>query len=249
MLLADDDPMNRQLTSRLLESRGWSVAVVDDGEAALAALTAERFDLVLLDVEMPRLDGPEVARHARAREAAAGAHRTPLVALTAHRADAERRRCLAAGMDDCLSKPLVPAELERLLAGGTASAPAEPSAATAGGVDWEHALAAAGGDRELLGRLTASARGEVERRLAELAEALETTRDAEARRAAHSLRGALRIFGAGEPRALAAEIERLSADGRLAAAGERLPELRQRLAPVLEQLDAGPPTGGEAEED
>lgn len=241
--------MNRQLTSRLLESRGWEVAVVGDGEAALAALAAQRFDLVLLDVEMPRLDGPEVARRVRAREAAAGSEHTPLVALTAHRAAAERRRCLDAGMDDCLSKPLVPAELERLLAGEPVRRPEKPAALSSGGVDWDQALAAVNGDRELLARLAASARGEVERLVAALAEALREVRDADARREAHSLRGALRIFGAGEPRALAAEIERLAAAGRLADAGERLPALRAGLAPVLEQLDCGPPTSSKAEED
>lgn len=114
VLLAEDNPVNALLARALLTHEGCEVERVADGEEAVAALTAEaggRFDLVLMDMRMPKLDGPAAARAVRARGVA-----TPIVALTANAFEEDRRACLEAGMDDFLSKPLDPALLRAALA-------------------------------------------------------------------------------------------------------------------------------------
>jgi two-component system sensor histidine kinase/response regulator len=112
VLVAEDDPINQQVITLMLEGWGTTVRVAPSGREALAALDRERFDLVLMDVQMPDGDGFETTRTIRARDAGRPI-RVAIVALTASRE--ERARCLAAGMDDYLTKPVVPAELADVL--------------------------------------------------------------------------------------------------------------------------------------
>ena len=105
VLLAEDNVVNQALAKRLLEKRGHTVIVVSDGSEALDALERESVDLVLMDVQMPVLDGFGATAAIRAREAGTGA-RIPIIALTAHAMKGDRERCLAAGMDEYASKPL-----------------------------------------------------------------------------------------------------------------------------------------------
>ncbi len=105
ILLAEDNTVNRKLAVRLLEKYGFSVIAVPDGLAALSALQAEAFDLVLMDVQMPRMGGFEATQAIRERERASGGH-IPIIALTAHAMKGDDERCLAAGMDDYITKPL-----------------------------------------------------------------------------------------------------------------------------------------------
>lgn len=104
ILVADDNPVNRQIAAELLEKLGCAVDVAEDGLEVLAMHAATRYDLVLMDCEMPRMDGYHATRRIRMTEQ--GANRTPIVALTVASSDAEREKCLAAGMDDFLSKPI-----------------------------------------------------------------------------------------------------------------------------------------------
>ena len=105
VLVAEDNDMNRQLASILLTRMGWRVGLAGDGQQALAALAAGPYDLVLMDCMMPVMDGYEACRRLRRLEAASGAPRTTVVALTASAIEGDRQRCLDAGMDDYLSKP------------------------------------------------------------------------------------------------------------------------------------------------
>jgi len=108
VLVAEDNPINQQVITLMLEGWGARVTVAPSGRDALAALDRGRFDLILMDVQMPDGDGFETTAVIRAREAGRGTH-VPIVALTAQRED--RSRCLESGMDDYLAKPVVPAEL------------------------------------------------------------------------------------------------------------------------------------------
>jgi two-component system, sensor histidine kinase and response regulator len=110
ILLAEDNVVNQQLAVRILEKRGHTVEVVDDGCKVLDALERAQFDLVLMDIQMPELDGLQTTAAIRAHEDSSGA-RIPIVALTAHAMSGDRERCLAAGMDGYLSKPLRAHEL------------------------------------------------------------------------------------------------------------------------------------------
>jgi CheY-like chemotaxis protein len=110
ILLAEDNVVNQVLASRLLEKHGHSVVVVNNGRSALEALDKEKFDLVLMDVSMPEMDGLETVAAIRAREEATGFH-LPIIAMTAHAMKGDRERCLEAGMDAYISKPIQPREL------------------------------------------------------------------------------------------------------------------------------------------
>jgi CheY-like chemotaxis protein len=114
VLLAEDNRVNQRLASRLLEKRGHRVVVVGNGREALAALQEKQYDLVLMDVQMPEMDGLEATAAIREQEKRTGAHQQ-VIAMTAHAMKGDRERCLAAGMDDYLTKPIRPQELDEVL--------------------------------------------------------------------------------------------------------------------------------------
>jgi PAS domain S-box-containing protein len=115
VLVAEDNPVNQRLIVRLLEKRGHRVVLADNGCQALAALEKERFDLVLMDLQMPEMDGFEATNAIRMKEKSSGAHQT-IFALTAHAMKGDPEKCLAQGMDGYLSKPIRPQELDEVLA-------------------------------------------------------------------------------------------------------------------------------------
>jgi two-component system, sensor histidine kinase and response regulator len=110
VLLAEDNAINQKLASRLIEKRGHTVVVAENGHQALAELAKQEFDLVVMDVSMPEMDGFEAAAAIRAGEKATGGH-LPIIALTAHAMKGDREKCLAAGMDGYISKPIDAKEL------------------------------------------------------------------------------------------------------------------------------------------
>jgi CheY-like chemotaxis protein/HPt (histidine-containing phosphotransfer) domain-containing protein len=112
ILLAEDNPINQQVARELLQIEGFSVTVVDDGQQALNILKTQSFDLILMDVQMPHLDGYEATKIIRQT------YKTkplPIIAMTAHALQLDREKCLAAGMDDYISKPINPELLSQLL--------------------------------------------------------------------------------------------------------------------------------------
>jgi two-component system sensor kinase len=115
LLVADDSPVNQEVAAGLLELYGHSVVTVSDGREAVTAWQKEHFDAIFMDLEMPNMDGLEATQCIRQQEAATGRH-TPIIALTAHALKGVHERCLAAGMDHCITKPLQPDELMPLVA-------------------------------------------------------------------------------------------------------------------------------------
>jgi CheY-like chemotaxis protein len=105
ILLAEDNLVNQKVACKLLERRGHTVTVVNNGAEALTALEKRSFDLILMDVQMPEMDGLEATRQIRAREGSMGGH-VPILAMTAHAMKGDKERCLAAGMDGYISKPV-----------------------------------------------------------------------------------------------------------------------------------------------
>jgi two-component system, sensor histidine kinase and response regulator len=110
ILLADDNAVNQTLAVRVLEKRGYSVKVAGDGRAAVDAFEREQFDVVLMDIQMPGMDGFEATAAIRKREQLTGEH-VPIIAMTAHALKGDQERCLSAGMDDYVSKPIRTSEL------------------------------------------------------------------------------------------------------------------------------------------
>jgi CheY-like chemotaxis protein len=117
VLIVDDNPVNQIVAGRAVRSLGYSVEIVAGGQAALDALLRAHFDVMLLDCQMPEMDGYATAAEVRRREDSATLqlHRTPIVAMTANAIEGELERCLAAGMDDYVAKPFRMAKLESTL--------------------------------------------------------------------------------------------------------------------------------------
>jgi HPt (histidine-containing phosphotransfer) domain-containing protein len=197
------------------------------------------FDAILMDVQMPELGGLEATQLIRAAERGTGRH-VPILALTAHAMKGDREKCLAAGMDAYLSKPIQAQELLQALASVSRSADQAPQApAPSGGdqtVDWAQALAGTGGDAELLEELVRLFLGECPGWLTQIRDALARQDAAQLRRAAHTLKGTLATLGARPASAVAQRLEAMGRTGEMAGAAETLAELEgllDRLRPTL----------------
>jgi CheY-like chemotaxis protein/HPt (histidine-containing phosphotransfer) domain-containing protein len=252
ILLAEDNVVNQKLALRILEKRGHRVEVAANGREALAALEREAFDLVLMDVQMPELDGLETTAVLREREqervavggdeAGAAAH-LPIIALTAHTMHGDRERCLEAGMDGYVSKPIQPAELfaeiERLL---PASEPAEEQSAppaTVGPVlDRDELSSRLDGDGELFRELVALFRESAPPLLAQMRAAASQGDGAALRQAAHTLKGSVGNFAARRAVSIAQQLEDMGENGDMSGAGNALAALDAELARVQSALDA-----------
>ncbi|WP_439631769.1 response regulator [Gemmata sp.] len=240
VLLVEDNPINQRVAVRMLEGFGHSVAVAGHGGEAVAAVGREPFDVVLMDVQMPVMDGFEATRLIRAGEAAAE-RRTPIVAMTAHAMTGDRDRCLAAGMDDYLSKPVHRDDLAAVLARYSAAAPAARAApavrpATGTVFDRAAALALLGGDEALFADLAALFRAEGPRLLGELRGALLAGDAAGVRRNAHSLKGSSGYLGGAGVGTAAFRLEVLGEAGNLAAAPDAFRALEMELDRLLVAL-------------
>jgi signal transduction histidine kinase/CheY-like chemotaxis protein len=241
VLLAEDNLVNQKLAVRLLEGRGHTVVLAESGKAAVAAWEKLGPDLVLMDVQMPEMDGFEATARIRRAEGEGG-RRTPIIALTAHAMKGDRERCLEAGMDGYVTKPLRAAELFEAISRVVPPGPAPGPAPTAGGslpagaIDWADALKRAGGDPELLRELVRLFLKEHPRWLAVLREALAAGSAAALRDAAHSLKGALGTLAAQAAFDAALRVEALGRQGNLRGAEETCALLEQeleRLRPAL----------------
>jgi hypothetical protein len=245
VLLAEDNVINQRLTVRLLEKQGHTAVVATTGREALEVLREQAFDVVLMDVQMPDLGGLEAAAALRAAERGTGRH-LPVVALTAHAMKGDRERCLAAGMDDYLAKPIKPQELGDVLARHfPPDAPPPPEGeAEAEVLDEAAFLAGVGADREFLPELVDLFLAQTPRLLQQARDAIDGRDAALLRRAAHTLKGSLSVFCA-HPAVAAAERLELSAhaeawdgvEGDYAALRLEL----SRLAAALPRLAAPSP--------
>ncbi|HEY6853401.1 MAG TPA: response regulator, partial [Gemmatimonadales bacterium] len=236
VLLAEDNPVNQEVAATMLRKRGHSVDIVGDGQAAVDAVARNDYDLVLMDVQMPVLDGFAATAAIRALPKWRG---LPIYALTAHALAGERDKCIAAGMTGYLSKPFKAHELFALVEGGESRAEAAPDAAPpAAAVDLEgfrRELREAGAEDAVAVVLTtfvASAPAQLEA----LAVAVAAGDPGAAARAAHTFKAGA---GAIRARALAELLRQAEESGRAGDADalrERLPTIRESLREVLETI-------------
>lgn len=242
VLLAEDNLVNQKLASRLLEKRNHSVTVVMNGKEALAALESDEFDLLLMDMQMPEMDGFEATTILRERERSTGRHQQ-IIAMTALALNGDRERCIAAGMDGYLSKPIRPQELDEVLDSLVAPTEALPAEKTIplnfnAAVDVAELLDRIDHDRSLLRELVDLFRREYPHNLQAAQRAIDSL-DAEGlRRAGHTLKGALSNLSASGASDLAAELESLGTAGRLTGAQELLDRLAPELKRVMRDLEA-----------
>jgi CheY-like chemotaxis protein len=252
ILLAEDNPVNQKLAVALLRKQGHTVQVAGNGREALRALgldggpaPAEPFDVVLMDVQMPEMDGFQATALIRERERDTGRH-LPVIAMTAYAMKGDRERCLAAGMDGYVAKPVQPAELVRALSGlrtGTAVSGAVLAAGPADElIDRAAALERVGGDKQLLAELAKLFRREWPGWLTEIRAAVAAGDAARLRLFAHTLRGSAANFGARAACAAAQRLETLAQTGNLTGADEATTVLAaalERLQPALAALADG----------
>jgi len=241
VLVAEDNPVNQKLTVRILKKRGLTVETVRDGEAAVAWAGKKNFDLVLMDVQLPGMSGWEAAAAIRKAEKKT-ADRVPIIALSASTLPADRRKCIEAGMDDYIHKPIRPAELFRAIGTLRPRMPANRpesarSLAARPVLDEKALMAQVGGDMNLLRQLIAIFLDDSPAALARIQKAIDG-RDAGAlMKTTHAFRGSVSIFAApaavraaGKLEALAREHDMAGAEGAFAMLKKEIADLRKTLA-------------------
>jgi signal transduction histidine kinase/DNA-binding response OmpR family regulator/HPt (histidine-containing phosphotransfer) domain-containing protein len=258
ILLAEDNLVNQKVALKLLEKLNYRVEVVADGLAAVAAWQTGKFDLIIMDCQMPQMDGYEATREIRRLEE--GKRHIPIVALTAHAMKGDEEKCRAAGMDAYLSKPIDRAKLENCLehllpsTGSTGlmpaikeapvvveSAPQPASVHLHHPVDWEALLDSIDGDRQFARDLADAFIGTGDRELAAIAAALGTGDAAALRESAHALKGASGNLRASAAASAAAQLEsaaRLGKSAQIPALAETLTaEIRRMTAYLRSKVD------------
>ncbi len=214
ILLVEDMPMNQKLVKTLLEKEGWEVQVAANGAEALEALEEGEFDVVFMDIQMPVMDGFKATALIREKEKKTGG-RLPIIAMTAHALKGDREKCLEAGMDDYISKPIRADEL-RAAVTKAVKLKNKPLASTeAPPADSAAMLEQVGGDLELLGEMVEAFLQDVPGDMARLIDSLRQGNASEAPRLAHALKGELGNLGAVKAFELARKLELMVKESRL----------------------------------
>jgi PAS domain S-box-containing protein len=251
VLLAEDNPVNQKLTVSTLEKWGHSVVIAEDGHAALDALETGTFDLVLMDVQMPRMDGLRATALIRERERATGSPRIPIVAMTARTMSGDRERCLEVGMDDYLPKPLDIASLFAIVASvaerGTSRAALIAGVTEAAGfardashvvLDRQALLATVAGDRQLLRELVELFTVEGRRLLSEIARGCEHGDAKLVQSSAHALKGMVGNLKGASSYQAALELETAARSGALNEADGLVTVLSREITRLEQALNA-----------
>ena len=241
ILLAEDNEVNQEYAVDLLQKRGHSVVVASNGQQALIKWNKRTFDIVLMDVQMPLMDGYAATAAIRQVENGTGKH-TPIIALTAHVMKGDRERCLAAGMDAYVSKPLRPQELFAVIDGvlaadRTASRTAPVSRETAETV-WNPTtvLAEVEGDRELLLKLIGRFLDQCPKLLSEIRASVSQRDNFLLERSAHKLKGSVSHFGASQAYEAAARLEEMGRNDDLEGAEDALGVLETEICRLQDDL-------------
>jgi two-component system, sensor histidine kinase and response regulator len=246
VLLAEDNAVNQKLATLLLEKRGHDVVVVGNGQLAIDKSADEDYDVILMDIQMPILDGLEATRLIRQREIETGKH-IPIIAMTAHAMKGDRDRCKDAGMDGYVAKPIHASDLyaaiDELVPIPNRAAPADsgihrrkkPDYAH-WGIDWQEALQSTAGDAALMREILAVFLEESPKMLADVHRAITEQDPVKLRRAAHTLKGSCGYFAARHAQAIAESLEHHSSAGDFEKARATLDELQnelRRIEPAL----------------
>ena len=257
ILLAEDSLVNQKLAVGLLERQGHSVVVANNGKEAVAFAELQDFDAILMDVQMPEMDGLEATALIRGKQKQTGLH-TPIIAMTAHAMKGDRERCLNAGMDEYVPKPIrakrffdtIRSVLGELIEADAQSdvppspMPADTSPWLCDSLNWEEALSTVKGDQDLLKEVVKAFLGEVPGLIDGIRKAIAAGDGAALRVAAHTLKGSVRYLGADRAFEHAYEIEKMGDAGNLEGAPSMLVSLEgeiAKLTPVLINYLGSPP--------
>ena len=246
ILVAEDTPLNQTFILRLLEKNGAQPILVENGRQALETFNPDSFDVVLMDVQMPEMDGFEATREIRKLEASSDSH-IPIIAMTAYATEGDRERCLEAGMDDYVSKPISASKLFQAIEALVPPEPEEevPIPATAGSaadrqksvsLNAEGLIRSFENDQELFQELVEIFLNDFPQMLNALRDSLMSADAENFKRTAHSLKGMLRNFQAESAAETAFELEQIGDQGKLDGADEIVNSLAGELDDVARKL-------------
>jgi PAS domain S-box-containing protein len=240
ILLVEDGAANQKLFRALLEKWNHAVTLATNGKEAVEKHQSESFDLILMDIHMPVMDGWEATRMIRKLEQATGGH-IPIIAMTAHAMAGDREKCLQAGMDGYLSKPFRQKQLFGVLSEHSSS-PTEPVRTKAvadqqdARIDWKAALANAGEDEEILRAVVNEAKTELNELFSQLGESLNRGDAADAKRFCHTLKSIGHTLGATRLAGVSLDCEQHAAEDDLQFVEQQLSTLRQEIAAIAAEI-------------
>jgi two-component system, sensor histidine kinase and response regulator len=247
ILVAEDNAVNRRLVVTLLRTRGHNVVVAENGRQAVARAARQHFDAILMDVQMPEMSGLEATAAIRDREKGTGG-RVPIIAMTAHAMTGDRERCLDAGMDAHLPKPLRPEELFETLdaflqredQAASPNSPVDqaPKLDEAQGLDVSALLASVGGSAKLLREVVDVYLADTPARVAEIRRAADAGDASALADAAHALKGSVGMFLRGGAYETTRRLEMGARSGNMAGVGELCGELEREIAALATGLAA-----------
>ena len=244
ILLVEDNIINQKLALALLQRYGHMVTVASDGSEAVSRFRKGEFDLVLMDIQMPVMDGFEATREIRDFEASqSSVSETPIIALTAYASSADRERCLAAGMNEYISKPIRAESFLKLIEQQTGTSTdekkqqAQQKAVRV--VDWNSAFETVGGHRPLLIDLINVFLKERDNMMEAVAESIASESDQQLRISAHSLKGALAHLGALNASEKACQLETAASNAPvdMDRCGEMFDEVKEIIAEVSREFE------------
>ena len=242
VLIAEDNAINQKVAARLLEKRGHIVALASDGKEALDAMDHDTFDLVLMDVQMPEMDGFEATTLIRAKEKDTGRH-TPIIAMTASAMKGDRERCLDAGMDSYISKPFQMYEFFRVIATVIPSITAGSTGGSSGPdvidnlvFDKVAALRQVDGDLDLLKELSRIFIDDANGMMIELEQAMNAGDSEKVSRLAHTFKGSAASLGGKSVAQKALQLELIARTENLVPAGEACVELKRQVDQFIHAL-------------
>jgi CheY-like chemotaxis protein len=237
VLLAEDNPVNQTLAMRILERLGHKVHVVNNGKEALGRAQVEEFDVILMDVQMPEMDGLEATARIRDKELGTGKH-VPIIAMTAHAMKGDREKCLSAGMDGYLSKPVRIDELKQAMsevekARNLAQSPEQQFRAIG---QLESLLDSVMGDRALLAEMAELWLVDSVKQENQIRTGLDSSDAIMVQRAAHALKGSVGTFQASAAQDAANQLETSAKNSDLVGARKAFERLSTQLELVRQDL-------------
>jgi CheY-like chemotaxis protein len=237
ILVAEDTPFNQTFILRLLEKNGFHTILVENGRQAVERFNTDNVDVILMDVQMPEMDGFEATREIRRIETQKGGH-MPIIAMTAYATEGDRERCLSAGMDDYVSKPISAGKLFKTIEALIPPEKTDQSTDEKKGcaLNQDALITSFKDDHSLFKELVEIFVNDYPQMLTSLRESLKAIDDETFTRTAHSLKGMLRNFQAEDAADVAFDLEKKGKQGELDGTDQVIDNLADKLEEVAQNL-------------